>query len=434
MILTSAIAIKKIKDDGRFTVSGCKGLQLRVEKGIKKFFLRYSVNGQRKTISLGSADSLSLADARALANDLLKRIALGEDPAEEKRLARKKAAEEKKRKQLTFSDAATQWVAERKAGNYWRYNSKGESNTLSRLYNHVLPHIGEMKIDEIEPEHIRDMLLPIWNRSPSTSSKVLADVRAVFRWSIALRLRQNRENPADWNGALGVLMEPYEKTRKEEENFSGLDFHEIPHFVQEISALHSRSSEMLLLSIFLAARSKAIRNAKWDDFDLEKRIWNIPLEDDKAKDLNRERTIYLNSAAVSLLKEVPRFSESPYVFCNAYGKPYSDMAMNQVIRKAHARRKMIDQTGWIDREKSSRTGKECIVTQHGTARSAFRTWAKDDELGNNKKFDQEAVERCLLHDRADPYKGAYDRSKMEHERRRIMEEWGEFCCSFLPKK
>lgn len=229
-------------------------------------------------------------------------------------------------------------------------------------------------------------------------------------------------------------MEPYEKTRKAEENFSGLDFHEIPKFIQEISALHSRSSEMLLLSIFLAARSKAVRNAKWADFDLEKRIWNIPLEDDKAKDLNRERTIYLNSAAVSLLKEVLRFSESPYVFCNAYGKPYSDMAMNQVIRKAHARRKMIDQTGWIDREKSSRTGKECIVTQHGTARSAFRTWAKDDELGNNKKFDQEAVERCLLHDRADPYKGAYDRSKMEHERRRIMEEWGEFCCSFLPKK
>lgn len=171
---------------------------------------------------------MSLADARALANDLLKRIALGEDPAEEKRLARKKATEEKKRKQLTFSDAATQWVAERKAGNYWRYTQKGESNTLSRLHNHVLPHIGEMKIDEIEPEHIREMLLPIWNRSPLTSSKVLADVRAVFRWSIALRLRQNRENPADWNGALGVLMEPYEKTRKEEEKFSGLDFHEIP--------------------------------------------------------------------------------------------------------------------------------------------------------------------------------------------------------------
>ena len=34
MILTSAIAIKKIKDDGRYTVSGCKGLQLRVVKEI----------------------------------------------------------------------------------------------------------------------------------------------------------------------------------------------------------------------------------------------------------------------------------------------------------------------------------------------------------------------------------------------------------------
>lgn len=107
------------------------------------------------------------------------------------------------------------------------------------------------------------------------------------------------------------------------------------------------------------------------------------------------------------------------------------MAMNQVIRKAHARKKIVDGFGWIDKEKTKRMGKECIATQHGTARSCFQTWAKDDVLGNNKTFDQDAVDLNLLHERNDPYKGAYDRSKMEQERRKIMEEWGKYCLSLV---
>lgn len=90
------LQLKKLRTTIASQFPAARAYSCALKKGIKKFFLRYSVNGQRKTISLGSADSLSLADARDLANDLLKRIALGEDPAEEKRLARKKAAEDKK--------------------------------------------------------------------------------------------------------------------------------------------------------------------------------------------------------------------------------------------------------------------------------------------------------------------------------------------------
>lgn len=79
--------------------------------------------------------------------------------------------------------------------------------------------------------------------------------------------------------------------------------------------------------------------------------------------------------------------------------------MNQLIRKAHARKKLLDGIGWIDKEKSKRIGKECIATQHATARSCFETWAKDDVLGNNKRFDKEAINLNMLHERNDPYKG-----------------------------
>lgn len=429
MQVSTVLEIKNLTAEGYYSITGSRGLQLRVTKYGKEFYFRYSWKGKRQLFKIGTSDSVSLSDARKIAIELSELVRKGTNPKEQKTAGKEECTVEVKRK--TFKECALDWVKERATNNFWKNNVKGEANTLSRLSNHVFPKIGEKAIESIEPEDIKDLLLPVWNRSPSTSSKILADVRAILRWAIALRIRKNRENPADLSGALGVLMEPYNKNRKEEENFSGLDFHEIPEFVKDINTLRSRTAEMLLFSIFLAARSKPVRSAKWSDIDIEKKIWNVPPEDDKVKGSKRSRTIFLNEAAVTLLKNVVRFSESPYVFCNSYGRPYSDMAMNQLIRKAHARKKLLDGIGWIDKEKSKRTGKECIATQHATARSCFETWAKDDVLGNNKRFDKEAINLNMLHERNDPYKGAYDRSKMELERRNMMEEWGKFCTQLL---
>ena len=425
MQVSTVLEIKNLTAEGYYSITGSRGLQLRVTKYGKEFYFRYSWKGKRQLFKIGTSDSVSLSDARKKAIELSELVRKGTNPKEQKTAGKEECTVEVKRK--TFKECALDWVKERATNNFWKNNVKGEANTLSRLSNHVFPKIGEKAIESIEPEDIKDLLLPVWDRSPSTSSKILADVRAILRWAIALRIRKNRENPAD----LGVLMEPYNKNRKEEENFSGLDFHEIPEFVKDINTLRSRTAEMLLFSIFLAARSKPVRNAKWSDIDIEKKIWNVPPEDDKVKGSKRSRTIFLNEAAVTLLKNVVRFSESPYVFCNSYGRPYSDMAMNQLIRKAHARKKLLDGIGWIDKEKSKRIGKECIATQHATARSCFETWAKDDVLGNNKRFDKEAINLNMLHERNDPYKGAYDRSKMELERRNMMEEWGKFCTQLL---
>ncbi len=88
------------------------------------------------------------------------------------------------------------------------------------------------------------------------------------------------------------------------------------------------------------------------------------------------------------------------------------------LRGLHEKKFTEDGIGWID-PLTRRKKREslCIITVHGTARATFRTWAKDDELGNNRKFDQEAVELCLLHSKNDAYNGAYDRAKLEKERR-----------------
>lgn len=434
MAFSTALQIKNAKDNGWYSISGAKGLYLRVYEERKTFYFRYTCLKKRKSLVIGNTETISLTEARERALRLWQKLNDGIDPGSEKKQKLKesqKQAEDKKKEELLFKNIAKKFVRERALNGYWKNNIKGERDTFNRLKNHVFPILGDMDINSIKPENVRDVMLPIWNRSPSTSSKVLSDIRAVLRWAIALEYRKDSLNPADLQGSLGVLLEPFNKNRKPEETHASIDFKEIPSFVKEISSLISPSSEMLLLSIFVAARAKAVRNMKWDDIDFDNKIWTIPLEDDKVKNSKVRNQIFLNAPAIDLLKCATRFPNCPYVFSNSYGRPYSEMAMTQVIRKAHVRKKNIDGIGWIDREKTTRTGIESIATQHGTARSTFKTWAKSDELGNNKKYDQEAVELCLLHSRNDPYKGAYDRSKLEKERRIIMEDWGRFCTSLL---
>ncbi|MDR3897777.1 MAG: hypothetical protein Q3X95_00750 [Duodenibacillus sp.] len=101
------------------------------------------------------------------------------------------------------------------------------------------------------------------------------------------------------------------------------------------------------------------------------------------------------------------------------------------LRGLHEKRLEEDGIGWIDPVKMEKLKKPCVITLHGTARATFRTWAKDDEIGNNRRFDQEAVEFCLLHSRNDAYGGAYGRAPLAKERRAIMEAWGEYACSCI---
>ena len=51
---------------------------------------------------------------------------------------------------------------------------------------------------------IRDIIGPLWETKTNTAQKALTYLRQIFNWSIALRIREDRENPADLRSALGV--------------------------------------------------------------------------------------------------------------------------------------------------------------------------------------------------------------------------------------
>ena len=81
------------------------------------------------------------------------------------------------------------------------------------------------------------------------------------------------------------------------------------------------------------------------------------------------------------------------------GRPLSDVALAKAIRAA----------GWAD------------ATTHGF-RSSFRDWCAEAT-----NYPRELAEKALAHTLSDKVEAAYQRGDMFDERRRLMNEWVEFC-------
>lgn len=433
----TVLEIKRL-GQGTFAIGGVKGLYIRKTPTQTLFILRYSDATGRHDFSLGSFPETSVAAARKAAREARALIDKGGSPIEEregqrkaKREAKEAALREVEKSKLTFEAVALEWISDRAKNGFWSKNLRGEKDTRQILARHLFPVIGSKNIEHITPEDIRTCLAPIWQATPSIAKKARTHAQKIFQWAIALHKRNNPDNPAMMSGALGVLMEPFSKNRKPKQNYAACAVPELPKLMATIHQYDSMSAQACEFAILTAARSKAVRLARWDEIDLEKGIWVVPLEHDKIKTPNRDRTIFLSSRAKKLLSKIVRYAESPYVFPSSHGSHFSDVALTMFLRGLHEKRLEEDGIGWIDPVKTEKLKKPCVITLHGTARATFRTWAKDDEIGNNRRFDQEAVEFCLLHSRNDAYNGAYDRAPLAKERRAIMEAWGEYACSYI---
>lgn len=133
MQVSTVLEIKNLTAEGYYSITGSRGLQLRVTKYGKEFYFRYSWKGKRQLFKIGTSDSVSLSDARKKAIELSELVRKGTNPKEQKTAGKEECTVEVKRK--TFKECALDWVKERATNNFWKNNVKGEANTLSRLSN-----------------------------------------------------------------------------------------------------------------------------------------------------------------------------------------------------------------------------------------------------------------------------------------------------------
>ena len=425
-------AVMGITKVGFTSLGGAVGLYLYVTPAKRRYYVyRYKEkNGNRSMISLGPIEMIDLAQARAQAVEWRMRIRNGESPSvirngerRERRKAEIEVMAEKAKLSHLVIDVAQQWIEERSKSGFWANNATGEAHHQRWLDKYIAPAIGKIPVAKLTPNDIFEMLKPIYQKMPTTANKTLTMTSSVWKWAEAQGWATG-DNPAVKRGALGVLLEPY-KARKKAENYPALAFTDVPAFMKELHEYDAISARMTEFAILTTLRSKMVRYLKWTDVDFDNKTVTIVESSIKTKGRGKH-TVFLSDEALALLKSIPPVNE--WVFPSpAKQMPMTDAAMGKVFDILHVRNVMAGGRGWIDPEQTKEKGYPVGATAHGTCRASFKTWARSGE--NRKKLDDEAVELCLAHKLKDDYAGAYNRTKLEDERREVMQAWGSFCYS-----
>ena len=372
--------METLKEPGRHADGG--GLYLVVDKsGAKRWVFMSWAGGRQIEAGLGGLTSVSLAMARARAEHCRKLIAEGRNPVE----ARKSA-----RAVPTFGELTEQVISSLE--NAWR-NEKHRAQwrmTLSRYAS----ALKDKRVDTITTEDVLQVLRPIWGTKAETASRLRGRIEKVLDAAKANGFR-TAENPAQWRGHLDHLLPKRQILTRG--HHAAMPWRDVPAFVGRLRARETVAGLALEFVILTAARSGEALGARWEEIDLNAKVWTIPAARKKAA---REQRVPLSPRVLKILALLEKTHVEDFVFQGSRpDKPLSGMAMQMVLRRMKV------------------TG----VTVHGF-RSSFRDW-----VGEATNFPREVAEAALAHTVGDKVERAYRRSDALEKRRKLMEAWAQFC-------
>ncbi len=363
--------------------------------GARRWFLRYQIDGVRRDAGIGPYPQVSLAAARTEAARLRAIIASGIDPL---------AAPEPEPAPPagpvvpTFTQAAAQYVRQHRRG--WS-NPKHARQWVSTLKTYARPVIGTMPVDQIQTQHILEIIRPLWLTRTETAKRLQGRIERIIDAQTALKHRTG-DNPARWRAHLDTLLPPPRKVQTVKHQ-PALPWEEVPAFMRELSQREASVSRMALeWLIRTCTRTDETLGARWSEIDREAGVWTIPPERMKAR---RPHQVPLPPQCLEILDRLPRMAGSDWLFPSTHhGKRLCNMALLQMMRgMGHG----------VGGEKSE-------AVPHGF-RSTFRDWC-----GETQAFAREVVEECLAHVNPNKVEAAYRRGSMLQKRLAVMTAWSQY--------
>lgn len=383
-------------DDKPIPHGGVVGLSLHPSnaKGKGKWVLRFvsPVTGKRRNAGLGTYPEVPIAEAVNRAHAMRQQITSGADPLELKK------AQNTSRTEPSFEEAARQLHADLLPG--WK-NTKHQQQWINTLSKYVFQQIGSMRVSQITPSDVAEVLRPIWLKIPETATRVKQRMHAVMSWAWAHSYCSG--NPVDVVHFL-LPTQPGKSIRVEHQ--PSMPWQDIPQFVKNHLLTENKfdvTRALIMVIVLTACRSGEARGMRWSEIDWDKSIWTIPASRMKAKQAHRvPLTPYLREVLLSF-----KGLHSDLVFPGVRSrKELSDMVLTMFLRRVNA-----------NSNTDSRT-----ATIHGF-RSSFRDWASEHG------FSRDLAERALAHTVANKVEAAYHRTDLLEQRREMMHKWGEFVLS-----
>jgi integrase len=254
--------------------------------GHRSYITQYRADsGQSRRSTIGHALKIDLEVARKLAKATFGQVAGGGDPALERRIA----AESERN---TFKAIAEKYLA--REGSKIRTADRRRA-TLERA---IFPKLGDRPIHNVNRFDIAHLLDDIESNSgPAAANEALAIIRKICNWHA---VRSN-----DYRSPIVPGMARDQRGARERI----LTDEELAAVWLAAESFDPPWGQFIRLLLLTGARRSEVAGMKWGE--VEGNIWKLPAERCKTgTELERP----LSGAALSLLRTLPRFSPSDFVF------------------------------------------------------------------------------------------------------------------------
>lgn len=321
--LTKTVVDSAEATDKRFMVwdSELVGFAIRVEpSGTKSFVVRYRADGggrsaPQRYVTIGRFGNLTVEEARKEAKKVLGRIAVGQDPAAERR---------SKRGEMKV--AALVDLYEEEGCYIQRGVRQGEpmkpltkQYTIGRLRHHVVRLLGHKRITELTAADVERFFRDVERGKSRKDEKVAHRKRIIVRGGPGAARKAFRDLSAMYSFAVRrglVDTNPCEKAvvkKTDGRRTRFLSLAEVKRLgaacdALEEEGLNPKALNITRLWLLTGCRRQEIVELKWAEVDFERGL--LVLADSKTGQSTRP----LSGAAIGLLKTIAHKEGSDYVF------------------------------------------------------------------------------------------------------------------------
>jgi integrase len=327
--------------------------------------------------------------------------AKGLDPREQIALA-----EAKKENANSLEKITRAWHAEQTNKGQWGADTGHK--TMRKFENHLFPLIGQMPIDEVQPQHIAQAITAIDEKG---INRVARDVKAnlVKIFAYAIQKGYRLHNPAREMDGLLIA--------KKKRHYPQLRHERIPELLQRIEN-YRRGAPLTrlctLLSLHVFSRSSEVRFARWSEIDFDKKQWVIPATreavkgvrySDRGAKMKEDHLVPLSAQAIAILHQIQQYSGNGVNIFPSRDDPNKFISENTV-------NKALQNMGY---------NTETEVCGHG-----FRGMACS-ALIQSTLYTEDAVERQMSHKERDGVRESYTHmAEFLEERRSMMDWWSDY--------
>jgi len=289
----------------------------------------------------------------------------------------------------TFEIVAREWMEKQQ-----KWSAKYRKQVTGGLEQDVFPALGDVPMREITAHQILALLQETEKRATTMAKLENQWIGQVFRYAVST-LRADNDPTYALKGAL---------VSHKVQHHRALSQDEIPRFLKVLDSYGGNRPTVIALQLLLLTfvRPGELRQAKWQEFDLDKCEWRIPAERMK---MNEIHIVPLSRQAVELSRELHLLTGHQELLFPNVRRP-------KVCMTATTLNRALENIGY--------NGKGTI----GFSAHGFRTTAST--LLNEFNFRPDVIERQLAHKERNQSRASYNRAMYLPERGEMMQAWADY--------